>query len=546
MRSVEGEALKIKYSRLLVLIVSFLIATGYLCLFDTHEVRAGSEPGLKQIWYKARGTEGWVLAQNNTGQHITSFEGSLVVYSGKLIRNQLSIDNEPWLNGQGTEWHWLELEGYVKNPARYDPKSPEGGYYEYIPAFGGRTFIKENLSPGTAFFKTANLRVIIEADGQKADYHDNWENPIDGYKYIHMNSPPSSEYVHLRIRMAAVDAKKPITFTLGPQHHSDRKITPYWKNETLTWHSEMFTALPLPEIAKQVSIDYESNKLTISPMPYGVNLDEYEFGPGGVKNKTLGVGTHYIGDWSGDIYIREKTVPFGRLKIGSILPAPTGLAVTRRTPTTASLKWDPPKNTTGVKGYEIFRRPVEIDGRFGTNIFRIFSYISFINEGDKVGSVIDPNFTDQGLAFDTHYQYHVKTVLNNGTSNFSGPASTVDAPREGYPPVPAGLKVASRTEKLVSLQWGVPAGGGVKEYVVYRKREESGVIIILESMSVYEIGRSRSRSPGGKPRIRQLPHCRWIYPRLGRSVPPDLWVSRRDSRVIRSRSGLLILSPYPP
>jgi chitinase len=133
------------------------------------------------------------------------------------------------------------------------------------------------------------------------------------------------------------------------------------------------------------------------------------------------------------------TGPGGSVSIPS---APTGLAVTGTTSSSASLSWS--ASSGSPTAYNVYRN------------------------GTKVGSTSSTSYTDSGLTASTAYTYAVSA---SNTAGESAKSSTVTATTAGtgtsVPGVPSGLKVTGTTSTSASLSW-TASSGTVTGYNVYR------------------------------------------------------------------------------
>ncbi|MFG2823514.1 PHB depolymerase family esterase [Kitasatospora sp. NPDC048365] len=123
------------------------------------------------------------------------------------------------------------------------------------------------------------------------------------------------------------------------------------------------------------------------------------------------------------------------------LPAPTGLAVTGTTDTTASLSWSA---VSGAASYKVYRG------------------------GALVGSATGTGYTDSGLTSSTAYAYTVAAVDSAGTVGAQSGAVTATTTGGGSTtlPAPTGLAVTGTTDTTASLSWS--AVSGAASYKVYR------------------------------------------------------------------------------
>lgn len=131
----------------------------------------------------------------------------------------------------------------------------------------------------------------------------------------------------------------------------------------------------------------------ISGMAHGLAVH-----PGSATDQCGSTGTYYIDTICSSYY----TALFWGLNSGSgggtgTLPAPTGLAVTGTTDTTASLSWSA---VSGAASYAVYRG------------------------GARVGSPTGTSYTDSGLTAGTSYQYTVAAVDSSGAVGAQSAAVT--------------------------------------------------------------------------------------------------------------------------
>ncbi|RKE17294.1 PHB depolymerase family esterase [Streptomyces sp. TLI_171] len=124
------------------------------------------------------------------------------------------------------------------------------------------------------------------------------------------------------------------------------------------------------------------------------------------------------------------------------LPAPSGLAVTGTTSSSATLSWSA---VSGAASYNVYRG------------------------GAKVGSSTSAGYTDSGLTASTSYAYTVAAVDpagTVGTASAAVTATTAAASGGTTLPAPTGLAVTGTTSSSATLSWS--AVSGAASYNVYR------------------------------------------------------------------------------
>jgi serine/threonine protein kinase/chitodextrinase len=128
--------------------------------------------------------------------------------------------------------------------------------------------------------------------------------------------------------------------------------------------------------------------------------------------------------------------------------APTGLRVTGRSVSGVSLDWAAATDNVGIKGYLVLR------------------------DGVRVGTTVEPGYTDRGLTADTGYTYTVTAF--DAAGNASDPSASVKVttlkyPDDLRPSAPTGLAVTNTTADRVTLTWAPARDNiGVAGYRVYR------------------------------------------------------------------------------
>jgi serine/threonine protein kinase/chitodextrinase len=127
---------------------------------------------------------------------------------------------------------------------------------------------------------------------------------------------------------------------------------------------------------------------------------------------------------------------------------PAGLRVTGRSVSGVTLDWVAATDDVGVKGYLVLR------------------------DGVRVGTTVEPGYTDRGLTADTGYTYAVTAF--DAAGNASDPSAPVKAntlryPDDLRPSAPTGLAVTSTAADRVTLTWAPARDNiGVAGYRVYR------------------------------------------------------------------------------
>lgn len=240
----------------------------------------------------------------------------------------------------------------------------------------------------------------------------------------------------------------------------------------------IYSKLSLKDIRQFLQFNPGDFTLTLVPIP-NFPVEEFEYGivaPGGDVGTAKGfqplqLGVNYLTPDSGTIVIRDKMLKTYYISVGEAsLSAPRGLAVTKRTSSTASLSWQPPLQEVPqgyVIPYEIYRKPVE-----GKHLFS-FNHTLSVEEPSKVGTTTALTFTDQGLGYDSTYEYFVKAQYPTGFSYPSETARSDSVGMEGLPSIPEGLRfdLVSQTPKAdLKLSWTASTSPvGIKGYIIYRK-----------------------------------------------------------------------------
>jgi len=124
------------------------------------------------------------------------------------------------------------------------------------------------------------------------------------------------------------------------------------------------------------------------------------------------------------------------------LPAPSGLAVTATTSSSAALSWNA---VSGASSYDIYRN------------------------GSRVNTtaVSGTSYTDTGLSAGTSYSYTVAAVDSAGNiGSQSGPVTATTSGTAPRLPAPSGLAVTATTSSSAALSWN--AVSGASSYDIYR------------------------------------------------------------------------------
>jgi poly(hydroxyalkanoate) depolymerase family esterase len=170
----------------------------------------------------------------------------------------------------------------------------------------------------------------------------------------------------------------------------------------------------------------------VSGMAHGLAVN-----PGSSTAQCGTTGTYYLNYICSSYY---NALFFGLNVTGPA--APTGLAVTGTTDTTASLSWNA---VSGAAGYNVYRG--------GTKV--------------NTSAITGTGYTDTGLATGTGYTYTVSALDSGGSE---GPQSTsVNATTTGAHqglPAPTGLSVGTVTSSTIALSWNSVTGAA--GYDVYR------------------------------------------------------------------------------
>lgn len=155
-------------------------------------------------------------------------------------------------------------------------------------------------------------------------------------------------------------------------------------------------------------------------------------------------------DAAGNLSLVSATVIANTLTVpDTTAPSvPLDLRSTGRNTTTVFLAWQPSRDNIGVAGYDVFR------------------------DGVRVGSAMQPTYTDTGLLAGSTHRYAVRSYdTSNNASRNSAPitVTTLRRPDRKAPSVPTGLSATGTSISTVDLAWHASTDNiGVVRYLVYR------------------------------------------------------------------------------
>ena len=501
--------------KFLVLILVALMAAGLFPVdaygSSVSEVLSGgsAKSGLTVKWYTAARYVGTMslfgtVDYASSMAAYNSFDRSKCIGTEK-ISNLSDIDMSKvadFSEYASTErWIWGEVSGYVR--------IPEG-------VQNGKTYNWLYSSP-----TDMGLSCIMEVDGVTVE--DKWKGPGGATGAFVMdalikNSDGSLKginyaYFHLCIGNPNGNVLKEgatVNFIYSTYEIlSDDKAA---FNEILISDDDYYSSLAFQDMKPFFIFDPDDFTITLSSFHSWFPVSDYEYGIckeeevwNAANFKPLAFGTNQLDRSSGSIIIRNKYIKLNYVVLDTVSTVSVNdLAVTKRTPTTATLSWSPPASGQTPTSYDIYRKSVSAIPEFSFN-----SAVSYDMEPKLIGSTPGLTYTDQGAAYDGIYEYYVKARYNTGASNMSEAVRSDSVPMEGIASTPTNLKVKDQSQNTATLSWNESESvTGVKEYIIYRNlthhqtdqtpsTSSTGGIVIIGDITLSgatERGRSGSAS----------------------------------------------------
>jgi hypothetical protein len=419
------------------------------------------------------------LSKEKTLEAYNNFDRS--VYLGSETLSAGSLDADKWESADTSPqtsdvrdcYVWGEVSGYIKMPRTgFIVVNPSKKYnVDYVLSFFGMDIGRWGTS------LAMNISNVVLGD----TIHEKDEFIPFAFRVGKMQTDSNSSNEAFSLEIYTAD--------VGPYGYALEE------SKALIPAECFYSQLSLKDMQSFFVFNPNNYTLTLDPIHKTFPVKDYEYGivTGDVNDysvetatgfQPLQLGVNYVTPDSGTLVIRNKILKTWYISVGTAnLDKPRNMAITRRTPTTCTLSWKVPLQIVPddykIK-YDIYRRETGHNPKFVST-----STMAISNESAQVGSTTDLTFTDEGLKYDSNYEYFVKAAYPTGFSPPSDIVNTDTVAMEEIPSAPTDLKavpVNQTTSKVdLKLSWSAPQprkayrGKGnspyvpIKEYIIYQK-----------------------------------------------------------------------------